>query len=94
MDILVTLTTYLPLARVVHDGWGGWWWLGGPLMFLLWFLLIFLIVRFVFRPRWWGYREQTPADRGRAILAERFARGEIDGAEYRQRLQELESLGR
>ena len=90
------LMVSLPQAAAVHGGWGpgGWWWLGGPLVFLLWFLFIVLIVRFVFRPRWWGYREQSPAERGRAILAERFARGEIDAAEYRQRLQELESLGR
>lgn len=94
MDIFVTLATYLPFAHPYHDGWGGWWWLGGPLVFLLWFLFIFLIVRFVFRPRWWGYHAQSPAERGRAILAERFARGEIDGAEYRQRLEQLESLGR
>jgi putative membrane protein len=34
-------------------------------------------------------RRGDPLDRARELLAERFARGELTGEEYRQRLDEL-----
>jgi uncharacterized membrane protein len=37
----------------------------------------------------WGHREPTPIERAQGILAERYARGEIDGEEYRERLSQL-----
>ena len=45
---------------------------------------IWLLVRYLRR------RPATGLDRAREILAERFARGELTGEEYRQRLGELE----
>jgi putative membrane protein len=36
-----------------------------------------------------GPRPTAPTDRAREILAERYARGEITGEEYRERLDTL-----
>jgi len=58
-------------------------------MFLIWIAIIFLVFRFVIRGgcRW---RDETaPADRARDVLAERYARGDIDADEYRQRSEVL-----
>jgi putative membrane protein len=64
-----------------------WFWLW-PLVPLAWLLVFFLVVRFVF---WRGprgpWRPATPD--ARAILAERYARGEIGHDEYRERLSHL-----
>jgi putative membrane protein len=61
-----------------------------PLVPLAWITVFVLLVRFVFwRGRggpWAGHRATDP----RAILAERYARGEIDHTEYRERLGHLE----
>jgi uncharacterized membrane protein len=55
---------------------------------LFWITTVFLLVRFVFwrRGPWGGRRGPDP----RAILAERYARGEITHDEYRERLGHLE----
>jgi putative membrane protein len=69
-----------------HHGWF-WFW---PLVPLAWLLAFFLLARFVF---WRGGRgpwRPSPAPDPRAILAERYARGEIDHDEYRERLGRLE----
>jgi putative membrane protein len=58
----------------------GWHWWFAPFWILFWVVLIVVVVRLA---PWRGRR-----DRGvdaRAILAERFARGEIDAAEYAAR---------
>jgi putative membrane protein len=73
-----------------HDD--GWFWLW-PLVPLLWFLVFFFVLRLFF---WRGRRGPwaTYGDRGpdaRAILAERYARGEITHDEYRERLGHLEA---
>ncbi|MGD9997974.1 MAG: SHOCT domain-containing protein [Ilumatobacteraceae bacterium] len=59
-----------------HDG--GFWFF--PLIPLL-FLTFWVVVLVTFRRRWHhaGHRS------GEAVLAERYARGEIDESEYRQR---------
>jgi putative membrane protein len=58
----------------------GWHWWFAPFWILFWVALIVVLVRFVpWRGRWRG---RTDA---RQILAERFARGEIDAAEYAAR---------
>jgi len=66
---------------------GGWGWPFGPLLGLVWLLVIvgalWLVVRAI-RPR-----ERSGLERAREILAERLARGEIGGDEYRQRLEQL-----
>ncbi|HEY7259013.1 MAG TPA: SHOCT domain-containing protein [Gaiellales bacterium] len=67
-----------------HHGWFLLW----PLVPLFWITTVFLLVRFVFwrRGPWAGGRGPDP----RAILAERYARGEITHDEYRERLGHLE----
>ena len=71
-----------------HDGWL-WFW---PLVPLFWLLVIFLFVRLFFwrgrRGAWARYGGPGPDPR--AILAERYARGEISYEEYRERLGNLE----
>ena len=80
MDI--TLMTML----ASHGDWDHAWW---PLWPLLWLVVIVTVVWFFKRGRWGGPRSQTGADRARDILAERYARGEITGEEYRERLEGL-----
>ncbi len=70
----------------------GWMWLGG----LFWLVLvaggIALVVWAIARGSSGG-RQAIPAgdDRARAILRERFARGELSEPEYRQMRQALDS---
>ena len=70
---------------MMDGGMGGWWMGAGSLVFIL---LIVLVVVLVARqhdePR---HREQTRD--ATDILADRFARGEIDEQEYRSRLDAL-----
>lgn len=75
------------------------WWYGNGLngwgyalmtisMVLFWALVIYgvvLLARYLGRSDRPGTRRPTPED----VLAERFARGEIDEPEYRQRLDSL-----
>ena len=74
------------LVLATHEHWaehaGGWW----PIFPLFWFLLIFGLI-FVFRR---GCRGRYHSGRaGESALGERFARGEIDEREYRERLDVL-----
>ena len=78
----LTLTTVLASS----GDWDHHWW---PLWPLLWLAVIVALVWFFKRGRWNGPRMQTGAERARDILAERFARGEITGEEYRERLEQL-----
>ena len=74
----------LPLMHAA----GFWPWFA-PFWILFWIFFVFLVLRFVFwrRGAWCGPRR---AGRGPdEILAERFARGEIDASEYRSRLDTL-----
>lgn len=86
MDMLNTLQ-----LAAIHawstDGPGEWWWLWRIAMFLIWIVVLFFIFRWA--GRGWR-REPSPMDRARGILAERYARGEIDAAEYRQRSETLQ----
>lgn len=65
-----------------HMGW--WWWAMAPLMLAFWVGLVWLLVSLVRGPA-------GPARTGEAerILAERYARGELDAEEYRRRLQDI-----
>lgn len=61
-------------------------------MVLFWTLLILAIaaaVRYLGRSR-----QQSPPPTAEQVLAGRFARGEIDADEYRQRLDTLRQAGR
>jgi len=74
----------LPLLAAENGDWGHhWWW---PLWLLFWAALIGGVVWLIVRRR---NRGGDPLDRAREILAERFARGELSGDEYRARLDEL-----
>lgn len=81
--------TVVQLAAIQHgpdEGPGEWWWLLRFLMFLVWITIIFLVVRWGIRGR---HHQDSPMDRARGILAERYARGEIDAEAYRQRSETL-----
>ena len=69
------------LADDHWDGPGPWW----PLIPLFWFVFIvaiFLVVGRFGRGRW----QRSGSYAGESRLAERFAAGEIDQTEYRERL--------
>jgi putative membrane protein len=72
-------------STILADSWHGghaWW----PLLWLLWLSLIGLLI-FLFARRG---RSRTGGDSSaEAILGERYARGEIDAEQYRERLDEL-----
>lgn len=64
--------------------------IGGFLMFLIWIAIIFLVVRFFIVRRGRPWRDGPgSADRAGDILAERYARGEIDSEELKARSQTL-----
>jgi putative membrane protein len=74
------------LPLLTHEagrGWGHPWW---PLWLVLWAALIGTPVWLISRRRG---RRGEPLDRARELLAERYARGELSGEEYRERLDEL-----
>ena len=74
--------TDLPL---LHETWA----LFAPLWILVWIIVIAALARLFFRRgSWCGPGRWSPRDAD-AILAERFARGEIDRDEYRSRLETL-----
>jgi len=74
---------------LMHATWGIWPWIA-PLWILFWIVVIATVFRLFFRRGggWCGpgYRSARGANE---ILAERFARGEIDAAEYRARQEAL-----
>lgn len=73
-------------------GWGGGWgwgWFGIVHMVLWWFLIILGIVVLA---KWLfggGGSRASGEDRAHSILRERFARGEIDKAEFEARKRDL-----
>lgn len=85
----------------------GWWVLFPIGMMLFWGAVILTIVFMVTRRRgggpwrgpggpggpgpWNGGGSESSLERAQGILAERLARGEIDGSEYRERLSHLTS---
>lgn len=79
----------LGVAHVGHmDGWGGgWMWVWGALMMVIVAVAIVWLVRATAS----GQRGSisSGSDRARAILAERYARGELTTEEYRERLDQL-----
>jgi putative membrane protein len=73
----------LPLFTSDSDHWGHHWW---PIWPLLWAVLIGTAVWLILRRR----DRRGPLDPARAVLAERFAKGELSAEEYRTRLDELQ----
>ena len=69
---------------LLHEAAGWHWWLA-PFWFLLWIVVIVTILRFA--P--WRRRRYDRRVDARAILAERYARGEIDAEEYASRREVL-----
>lgn len=71
-------------------GWAGGagpWWFLFP---LLWVVLIGTVIWMLVRDR--RRRAARPIQRATEILATRYAQGEIDGEEYRRRLDEIREL--
>jgi putative membrane protein len=72
-----------------HGSMWGW---GGMPMFgfgMLWWLLVVVIVVLAVRMVGRGERRDRPGDSAESILRERYARGEIDKAEFDTRLRDL-----
>ena len=65
----------------------GWWMMGGgSLVFLV---LVVIVVLFFVPDSQEPRHDRTPRTSAEDVLAERFARGEIDEQEYRSRLNAL-----
>lgn len=72
---------------MMMDGGAGWWMGAGSLVFLVLIVLVVLLfVRQSDEPR-----DEIKKRDAAEILAERFARGEIEEQEYRSRLETLRS---
>lgn len=69
-------------------GWGGWFM--GPVMMVFFIAILVGAVVLVARALGWHSGTGASQDRSLAILRERFARGEIDQAEYEARRKALE----
>ena len=70
---------------------GGWWFLLVPVFWVFWIVVFWVVLGTVVRRRRLGGRGWYGAFPGSAegVLRERFARGEIDEADYRARLEVL-----
>lgn len=74
------------------NGWGGgWMWLWGVAMMVFFVVLLVWLIRggdgFTGPSR---QDRHDPTNRGREILAERYAKGELSTEEYRERTSELQ----
>jgi putative membrane protein len=67
------------------DDWGHGWWIVWP---LVWLAVIVGVVWLIRSRR--GGPPRNGVQRARDILAERFAKGELDAQEYRERLGQLD----
>jgi putative membrane protein len=72
------------IASVGDDG--RHWWVVAPFFWALWLAVLGAVLFLVFRGR---SRRWHGKDHAKAILAERFARGEISSDEFRERLEAL-----
>jgi putative membrane protein len=81
MSTLTALTTVVG-SHGEHDGY----WF--PFAFF-WLVLLGFLVWCVVRGGRWRHHHPSDMDRARGNLAERFARGEITGEQYRERLEQL-----
>ena len=65
----------------------GFWWIF-PLIFGVFWLLV--ISTFLWRSHWFGHTHHFGGPDAKAVLSERFARGDIDADEYHRRLGVLD----
>ena len=76
------------------DGWGGWWFVMPVLAVAFWVAVIWVVVNLLRSPPGptaaGGAHPAGPEE----ILAQRYARGEIDDDEYRRRLDTLRGAHR
>jgi putative membrane protein len=79
-------TALAALPLLTHEAGHDWGHPGWPVWLLFWAALIGTAVWLIARRRG---RRGDPLDRARELLAERYARGELSGEEYRGRLEEL-----
>lgn len=88
--MIAGLTVLADQEGWVHmSGWGGaWMWFWGVAMMALFLVAIVWLARAVVGPSQ-PHSPADPNDRGRQILAERYARGDLSTEEYRERLGEL-----
>jgi uncharacterized membrane protein len=79
------MNTLSSISLIADSHWehGGFWFPFALLWVAVLATVIWLVVRSL-RPR-----ERSGIDRARDILAERYARGELSGEEYRERLDDL-----
>lgn len=72
-----------------HYGYGGWW--GFPFEPLIWLAFWIFVVYFIFgrKHRWERHPDSKKDMTAEEVLADRFARGEIDEKEYEKRLDVL-----
>ncbi len=79
------------LILATHEHWaghGGAWWPIFPLFWILFFVGLFYFIS----RRKAHHRSQRPRYTGQSVLAERYAKGEINEQEYRERLQVLKNV--
>jgi putative membrane protein len=79
-----------------HDGGSGWVWMS-VMMLAFWTIVVVAVIGVAWASR--NPRDGTGSERPatptpKEILAERYARGEIDSEEYRHRLDEIEMHAR
>ena len=84
---------------VCYPGQAGWGWFPWfpliPLFFFgFWIVVLFVVRPWAWRRRGWGHPAYgsggwSPSSSAEAVLAERFARGEVTEEEYRARLEVL-----
>ena len=86
-EVVAVMTTAGGVLASAHWAPVPWWPIFPLFWLLLWGVVIFAIFRFVRGGRW--HRSHT----AQAVLAERYARGEISVEEYRERLSVLEKRG-
>ncbi len=95
MTVIAALDTLSESDWDHMNGWGGgWMWLWGVAMMILFVVLIVWLVRpGGSSPRHDqapGSMRRDPTDRGREILAERLAKGELSIEEYQELVRQLQ----
>jgi putative membrane protein len=100
--MLATLAAHPAAGFLAAHQWDGphWWFIFFPLIPIFWITVLVVVLGLV-RRRLWGGRGPWrggpwggPGGSGESVLGERYARGEIDEAEYRARLEVLRGLQR